>query len=187
MKILTAVTANKDLLIPLISSWDIEDVKRGKIVITEDLLNDSYRDIILSKGAPYVKSYAFRIVGGGIFLDLAVRHDKIGDINLKYTMMIEELIFEKAAHRVRLRYTEQAQGDGGTMQSMMLKAAKAAGTLLKTLIGFSKGQAGLKVDNAYIDIDLDEMLSANGNASSIPENLVLSLDSCDAGRLVLKL
>jgi len=136
----------------------MDPTNKNSFSISEELVNQDLRQIILKTAGPYVTDYRINFSGGYIFVDAGLSIKAIGELKAKYRIRIMDLTFHKNAHTLYLDYEEDIRPAGGAMQSMLLKAAGLAGGtyLQKALSMFNL--SGIKADTKSCSIDLEQLM-----------------------------
>lgn len=151
-------------------------VNKNIIGISEDLINKSLRDKVLSSPAGnYISDYSIGFSQGYIFLKLNLHIKTLGPLTANYRLEISDLTFRPGTHILILDYIEDVSSAGGFAQNMMLKAAGLkGGTFLQNVLAMAN-PPGIRADSKSCTIDLRSLLQLNDSLATI-----LTLEYMDA-------
>lgn len=172
---------NKDMVISLLDHFKPEDIERGILAISENIVSRDLKMLIMDKASPYLNDYKMMFHQGSIFLDLDLDGKQLGRLKAKYMLTITQFDFHEKNHQIRFSYQEDVKSEGNFMQNMAIKAAGLKGSYLQTAAEMAKLDfIDVEKDSFVVDIDKLEA------AKKIPSSLSISYLSSEDGILKLK-
>lgn len=172
----------KKELAALMMSLDPEDIRKGKLILEDQVLSEDFQFSILALSKGLLNNYQIRFHNGQIFLRIEADARQLGPLSLDYTITLQEFRFDSSAHKIFANFTENASSTGNMAQKLAVKAALMNGPLLKTAAQFLK-KPFLHVDGNHFFVDLDK----HPLAEKIPEKLEIRFVSCIDGQLTFSL
>lgn len=172
----------KKELSALLLSLDPEDIRRGKLVLDDQVLSEDFRYAVLSQSKGLLEDYRIRFHNGRIHVRADVLARQLGPLTLEYDISIQEFRFDPSGHKIFADFRETAVSNGNMAQKVAVKAALLNGPLLKTAAQFLK-KPFLHVDGNHLLADLDKLPLP----STLPETLEFRYLSCIDGKLTFSL
>ena len=91
---------NKDEILDMLDGIDAENGDRGVIKITEDFINESCRDLILTLAQEKLDDYHISFRGGRIYLEIVAK--VFIKAKARVIIKIEEFVFEPKKHELTI-------------------------------------------------------------------------------------
>jgi len=138
------------------------------ITLSEDLLNRTFREKILSSPAgEYITDYKVAFSQGCIYLDLKLSIKTLGALTAKYKIEVVDFVFKPDKRMLIADYMEDVSSAGSLTQSMMLKMiGLKGGTFLQMAAGMAN-LAGVKADAKSCSVDLEQLIKPKGDLASM--------------------
>ena len=172
----------KKELSALLLSLDSEEVRKGKLVLDDQVLSDDFRTAVLSRSKGLLEDYQIRFHNGRIYVRAEVMARQLGPLTMEYDINVQEFRFDPSGHKIFADFRETAVSNGNMAQKMAVKAALLNGPLLKTAAQFLK-KPFLHVDGNHLLADLDKLPLP----AALPETLEIRYLSCIDGKLTLSI
>jgi len=172
----------KKELSALLLSLDPEDIRRGKLVLDDQVLSEDFRGAVLSQSKGLLEDYQIRFHNGRIHVRVDALARQLGPLTLEYDINIQEFRFDPSGHKIFADFRESAVSNGNMAQKLAVKAALLNGPLLKTAAQFLK-KPFLHVDGNHLLADLDKLPLP----ATLPETLEVRYLSCIDGKLTFSL
>jgi hypothetical protein len=128
----------KKELSALLLSLDPEDIRRGKLVLDDQVLSEDFRGAVLSQSKGLLEDYQIRFHNGRIHVRVDALARQLGPLTLEYDINIQEFRFDPSGHKIFADFRESAVSNGNMAQKLAVKAALLNGPLLKTAAQFLK-------------------------------------------------
>lgn len=171
---------NKKLVGALMERFDANDIERGILSISQDIINRDLKMLIMERADSYLDDYLVLFENGSIFLDLNLTVKQLGKIKAKYMLVIEGFTFTEQEHILKCSYREDVKSDGNFVQNMAVKAAGLKGSYLQSAVELSNLDF-IQADKDHFTVNLDKIAAMK----KIPPSLRLIYNSCENGILRL--
>lgn len=181
-RILGEAFRNKETVIAFLNSQKAEDVERGNFFLSEEFINGTLRQTLISLAAPHLRNYRINFQGGTITIFAEVNTKQLGMLSLIYELKVIDFSFGPGGHNLTVAYREEVEPKGSALQVTMFKTMGMHKHFLKTALGFLKADY-LKTAAGVLSINLDKAPFA----SRIPQWLTLAYKDSKDGMLHLSL
>lgn len=141
-KVIMILANNKSEVLTMIDGVDGDRGDRGVIKVTEDFVNQSCRDLIITLSQDKIDDYHLSFRGGKIYLEIVAK--VFIKAKARVVIEIEELVFEPKKHELTISY----QRDGITVANNFIPK------LLEKVVEANPGK--IFVEGNLIKIDLDK-------------------------------
>lgn len=133
---------NKDEILDMLDGIDAENGDRGVIKITEDFINESCRDLILTLAQEKLDDYHISFRGGRIYLEIVAK--VFIKAKARVIIKIEEFVFEPKKHELTISY----QRDGMTVANNFIPK------IIEKIVEANPGK--IFVEGNVVRVDLDQ-------------------------------
>ena len=175
------VLRNKKLVGALLERFEANEVEKGILTISQDIINKDLKMLIMDNYSEYLNDYLILFDNNTVFIDADLNIKQLGRIKAKYMLVIDEFLFSGQSHKIRVSYKEDVKSEGNFMQNMAIKAAGLKGTYLQTAMDFSKIDF-IEADNESFIVNIDKIDSNK----KIPPSLNIIYISSENGILKLQ-
>lgn len=132
---------NKAEILDMLDGIDSENGDRGVIKITEDFINESCRDLILTLTQEKLDDYHISFRGGKIYLEIVAK--VFIKAKARVIIKIEEFVFEPKKHELTISY----QRDGITVANNFIPK------ILEKIVEANPGKIFLEENVVRVDFD----------------------------------
>jgi hypothetical protein len=170
----------RDEIGALLNSLDAGEVEQGLLVLKASLLSKDLKPFVLSQAKETLSDYNIKFENGQIILWASIDAKQLGPVELEYQIIVSELIFGEAGHKLYATFRESSNPRGNMVQKIAFKAALLNGPLIKTALKMGN-ITFVYVDGNNLMIDFDQLEITK----KLPANLNLNFISSKDTKLTL--
>lgn len=172
------VLENKEPIIAILNTIQPDDIRDGRLLIPDRLLEEDLYDYILNLAVPYLKNYSVRFENDTIFLNVTAKIKVIDELIADYALKFDQFEFDEEKRTISITYEENISSQGNFLQKGLINLVGIKGTYLNKAFKFIK-LPFISANAERITVDLNK----TDFATSIPPGLTLEYKGAQDGVL----